>query len=723
MLALWRGSGSLCGVSTERAALLDATGRLAAGTHHEPHAVLGVHQHGPSLAIRTWQPGAQSAAVVTADGRSHPMRPRGRDGLFVARLRRKRVPTYTLEVTRDGHVDRFVDPYRFAPTLGELDLHLIGEGRHYRLWEALGARVTTIDGVAGTAFAVWAPAARGVSVVGDFIGWDDRRTPLRSLGSSGVWELFVPAARTGDLYKYSVLGADGARTLRADPLALAAEAPPATASRIASSQHVWNDADWVADRGDRHTLTAPISVYELHLGSWRQGLGYRELADVLPAYVRELGFTHVELMPVMEHPFGGSWGYQVSGYYAPTSRLGSPDDLRHLLDQLHQAEIGVLLDWVPGHFPRDAFALARFDGTALYEHDDPRRGAHPDWGTLVFNYGRVEVRNFLVANALYWIEQFHADGLRVDAVASMLYLDYSRGPGEWLPNAYGGNENLEAIAFLRELNTEVYGRHPGVMMVAEESTAWPGVSRPVDHDGLGFGFKWNMGFMHDTLAYFGRDPIHRAHHHDELTKPMLYAYAENYVLPVSHDEVVHGKGSLYGRMPGDDWQRRANVRAYLAYQWAHPGKKLIFMGCELGQHDEWNHDAELPWATADTGIQRLVTDLNRLLAEHPALHATDLLADAFRWLEVHGAADNVASFTRTLGDDTIVCVANLSPVVREHRPLALPHAGTWRCVLNTDAAIYGGADVGPPAVVEAGAGGATVTLPPLGVLLLTPATA
>jgi 1,4-alpha-glucan branching enzyme len=693
--------------------------RLTSGAHHDPHRLLGPHAAGDRLTIRAWQPGATAVSVVT-EQRTLPMERIGAD-LWAVVLRRRRVPSYRFAVERSDGIELLDDPYRFPPSVGELDLHLIGEGRHLRLWEALGARPAEVAGVTGVAFAVWAPSATGAAVFGDFNGWDTTRHPMRSLGSSGVWELFVPGVARGQLYKFAIRAADGTVSLRADPLARRAETPPATASRVERSDYLWGDAVWLDGRGERQSVQAPISVYEVHLGSWRRGLDYRRLAEELPAYVAGLGFTHVELMPVMQHPFAGSWGYQVSGYYAPDSRLGSPDDLRHLIDHLHRAGIGVLLDWVPGHFPRDEFALARFDGSALYEHEDPRRGAHPDWGTLVFNYARNEVRNFLVANALYWIEEFHADGLRVDAVASMLYLDYSRAPGEWLPNAYGGNENLEAVAFLRELNAEVYGRHPGVMMVAEESTAWPGVSRAVHEGGLGFGFKWNMGFMHDTLSYFGRDPVHRRHHHDELTMPMMYAYSENFLLPVSHDEVVHGKGSLYARMPGDDWQRRANLRAYLAWMWAHPGKKLIFMGCEFAQRTEWDHDAELPWAEADDGVRRLVADLNGLLRRHRALHAGDADPGGFRWIDVAGADENVATFLRFAGDDVVACAANLSPVPREH-VLRLPSARPWRELLNTDAGVYGGSGLGNAGEVEGGSE-ARLLLPPLAVVYLAPSPA
>jgi 1,4-alpha-glucan branching enzyme len=735
---IWRLSGvfavdrSVFGAVEAGSALSEASARLARGEHHEPHAVLGAHPDPTAgrVVIRTWQPGADAVTLLTGEKRTAMRRIHGL-GLFEITLRRRTIPPYSLEVARGDHRWETQDPYRFAPTLGELDLYLITEGRHERLWEALGARPLRVDGVDGAAFAVWAPGARGVCLAGDFNSWEPRRHPLRSLGASGVWELFVPGAAPGDRYKLEVHGADGLVDLRADPLARAAEVPPRTASVVAERRHVWRDEAWMATRGARHLPDAPMAVYELHLPSWRQGLGYRELADVLPDYVADLGFTHVELMPVMEHPFGGSWGYQVTGYYAPTARLGSPDELRLLIDRLHQREIGVLLDWVPAHFPADAHALARFDGSALYEHADPRKGAHPDWGTLIFNYGRHEVRNFLVANALYWLEEFHADGLRVDAVASMLYLDYSRGPDEWLPNRFGGNENLEAIEFLRELNATVYGRHPGIAMVAEESTAWPGVSRPVHDGGLGFGFKWNMGFMHDSLEYFAKDPVHRAFHHGELTRPFLYSFAENFVLPISHDEVVHGKGSLLTKMPGDDWQKFANLRAYLAYMWAHPGKKLLFMGQELGQRREWDHDSSVEWDALawppHAGVRDLVRDLNRRLRELPALHARDADPGGLHVIDAENAAENVVVFARLAGDDVLVCVANLSPVPRLEHVIGMPHAGRFREVLNTDATAYGGSGIGNLGVVEAVAepwrhlpARARVALPPLAVLWLVP---
>ncbi|MGW3958060.1 1,4-alpha-glucan branching enzyme, partial [Streptomyces sp. NPDC004752] len=522
--------------------------RLSAGTHHDPHSVLGAHPVAGGVVFRAFRPYALSVAVVTDELRAE-LHDDG-DGFFSALVPLRDIPAYRLRVTYEGAVHETEDAYRFLPTLGELDLHLIGEGRHEQLWRALGAEPMTHQGVTGTRFTVWAPNARGVRVTGDFTGWDGTQYPMRSLGSSGVWELFVPGVGEGELYKFEITSRHGDRFLKADPMARRTEVPPATASVVTSSRYEWGDAGWLAHRADLPVHEAPFSVYEVHLPSWRPGLTYRQLADELPAYARDLGFTHVELMPVAEHPFGGSWGYQVTGFYAPTARLGTPDDFRYLVDALHQAGIGVLMDWVPGHFPRDDWALARFDGRPLYEHADPLRAAHPDWGTLEFDFGRTEVRNFLVANAVYWCEEFHIDGLRVDAVASMLYLDYSRDSGQWTPNVFGGREDLDAVAFLQEMNATVYRRCPGVVTIAEESTAWDGVTRPTDSGGLGFGLKWNMGWMHDSLEYLRHEPVHRTHHHHEMTFPMVYAYSENYVLPISHDEVVHGKHSLVSKMPG-----------------------------------------------------------------------------------------------------------------------------------------------------------------------------
>jgi 1,4-alpha-glucan branching enzyme len=614
--------------------------------------------------------------------------------------------------------------------LGELDLHLAGEGRHERIYERLGAHVVD-DGVS---FAVWAPNARGVAVVGDWNGWDGRVDRLEALGSSGIWAAIVPEAQEGQGYKFEVHGADGHLRLKADPFAFHAEVPPKTASRIYRSNYVWDDDAWLERRRTATPLEEPLSVYEVHPGSWRLGLGWEGLAEQLVTYAQDLGFTHVEFLPVLHHPFSGSWGYQVTGFYAPVSTLGEPDDFRALVDALHQAGLGVILDWVPAHFPRDEFSLARFDGTALYEHEDPRRGSHPDWGTLIFNLGRNEVRNFLLANALYWVREFHADGLRVDAVASMLYLDYSRKQGQWVPNAFGGREDLDAVAFLKELNEVLHDREPGVLSIAEESTAWPGVSRPTYLGGLGFGFKWNMGWMHDTLEYFSKESVHRRFHHHELTFSLVYAWNENFVLPLSHDEVVHGKRSLLGRMPGDRWQRFANLRALYGYMWSHPGKQLLFMGCEFGQEREWSEPAgSLDWHALDdpdhAGVLSLVRDLNRRYAEEPALWEVDHSHEGFRWLEPNAANENVLAFVRLSADGKrfVVVVANLSPVVREAWRIGLPKGGSWREALNTDSRFYGGSDVGNGLGVTAEKvpwneqqHSAEVTLPPLGVIWLVP---
>jgi 1,4-alpha-glucan branching enzyme len=707
--------------------------RLVRGEHHEPHRVLGAHPYDGKLVIRAWRPEA-TAVTALVDGarfeldRVHPA------GLFEGSLEHSQVPAYQLEVRYGSGTFTLDDPYRFLPTVGEMDLYLFGEGKHERLWEKLGAHEQVVDGVAGSAFAVWAPNARSVRVVGDFNRWDGRLHPMRSLGSSGVWELFVPGAGAGAHYKYELVTAGGDLVLKADPMAFATEAPPATASVVYTSAYRWGDQEWMAARADRQTNSAPISIYEVHLGSWRKGLSYRELAEQLPEYVAEMGFTHVEFMPVAEHPYSGSWGYQATGYYAPTARYGSPDDLRYLVDRLHQRGIGVLVDWVPAHFPKDSWALARFDGTALYEHADPRRGEHPDWGSAVFNLGRNEVRNFLIANSLYWLGEFHVDGLRVDAVASMLYLDYSRKQGEWVPNRFGGNEDLEAVDFLRSFNSVAYGEQPGVVTVAEESTAWPAVSRPVYLGGLGFGFKWNMGWMHDTLEYVSKDPIYRRFHHHQLTFSLMYAFSENFVLPISHDEVVHGKGSLLGKMPGDAWRRLANLRAYLAYMWAHPGKQLLFMGCELAQEAEWSEERSIDWEglgdPAKRGVQELVRDLNRAYRERPALWQRDSEPSGFSWIDANDTDDNALSFIRWGADGRpLVCLSNFSPVVRYDYRVGLPHTGAWREVLNTDAGVYGGSNVGNLGLVESELiawdsqpASAQVTMPPLATVWFEPAT-
>jgi 1,4-alpha-glucan branching enzyme len=704
--------------------------RIVAGHHHDPHAVLGAHPGPHGVTIRALRPLAASVAVVLPDGSRYPMAHRHQGVFEVTLPDQAAAPDYQLAVAYpDGPEALQDDPYRHLPTLGEFDLHLIGEGRHEQLWQVLGARPRGT----GTSFAVWAPNARGVRLVGDFNFWDGRAHPMRSLGGAGVWELFVPGVGPGSRYKYSICGPDGIWREKADPMAALAETPPATASVVYESAYEWGDADWMRARAGRQPATAPLSVYEVHLGSWRPGLSYRQLAVELAAYVTDLGFTHVEFLPVAEHPFGGSWGYQVTSYYAPTSRYGTPDDFRFLVDTLHQAGIGVIVDWVPAHFPRDSWALAQFDGTALYEHADPRLGSHPDWGTLVFNYGRAEVRNFLVANAIYWLEEFHVDGLRVDAVASMLYLDYSRRPGEWTPNRYGGRENLDAISFLQEVNATCYKRVPGIMMIAEESTAWPGVSRPVHLGGLGFGFKWNMGWMHDTLDYMSRDPIYRQYHHNQLTFSLVYAFSENFILPLSHDEVVHGKGSLLGKMPGDEWRRFAGLRALLGYMWAHPGKQLLFMGSEFGQGSEWSQVNGLDWWVLQfdyhAGVQRLVRDLNAVYRQSPALWSQDNSPDGFSWIDANDAQGNVVSFLRFGAQETgvpvLACIANFSAVPHHGYRVGLPLAGRWREVLNTDAAGYGGSGVGNFGAVEAvpkpwhgRPASASVVLPPLGVLWL-----
>ncbi|WP_432164373.1 1,4-alpha-glucan branching enzyme [Streptomyces sp. bgisy031] len=718
-------------------------GRLLWGEHHDPHSLLGAHPVDGGVAFRVLRPYAQAVAV-SVEGRRVELLDEG-DGLFTAVLPLDAIPAYTLLVTYDGDEREVEDPYRFLPALGEFDLHLIGEGRHEELWTALGAQPMTHEGVAGTRFTVWAPNARGVRVCGDFCAWDGTAFPMRSLGSSGVWELFLPGIGEGTLYKFDITCPDGSHTVRADPLARRTEVPPATASVVTESSHVWEDAAWMERRGQRPVHEAPFSVYEVHLPSWRPGLNYRELADQLAAYVSDLGFTHVEFMPVAEHPFGGSWGYQVTGFYAPTSRMGSPDDFRHLVDTLHRAGIGVIMDWVPAHFPKDDWALAGFDGTALYEPQDPRRAEHPDWGTLEFDYGRKEVRNFLVANAVYWCEEFHIDGLRVDAVASMLYLDYSREEGQWSPNEHGGRENLDAVTFLQEMNATVYRRCPGVVTIAEESTAWDGVTRQTHHigpggfGGLGFGLKWNMGWSHDSLAYIVHEPVHRKYHHNELTFSMVYAYSENYLLPLSHDEVVHGKRALVSKMPGDWWQRRADHRAYLGFMWAHPGKQLLFMGQEFAQGAEWSESHGPDWWLLDPayeaepdhrGVLDLVRDLNHEYAAAPALWERDNTPAGFSWITADAADDNVLAFLRYAADGTpLLAVSNFSPAVREGYRLGVPDSVPgWSEVLNTDAARYGGGDVVNSGVLkpdpEPSHGrpvSLRLTVPPLATVWLRPA--
>ena len=709
---------------------------LVRGELSEPHRLLGAHPDGNRTIVRAWRPEAQSVVCLTRGEIAAKLEQVHPAGLFEATVEGP-VENYEFEVNYpDGSTFTIKDPYSFLPTLGDLDLHLIGEGRHRRLHQKLGAHLHTEGGVSGVAFAVWAPSAKAVRVVGNFNSWDGRLHPMRTMGASGVWELFVPDIGAGTYYKFEIVGADGSLMLKTDPFGFQTEGPPGNACIVHASEHEWHDADYLAAREGADSYSGPMSIYEVHLGSWRRtpdgdALSYRDIAPVLADYCREMGFTHVEFLPIAEHPFTGSWGYQVSNYFAPSARYGSPDDFRHLVDALHQEGVGVIVDWVPAHFPKDDWALARFDGTALYEHLDPRRGEHPDWGTLIFNYGRNEVRNFLISNALYWIEDLHIDGLRVDAVASMLYLDYSRQEGEWVPNPLGGRENIEAIEFLKELNTVIHSEHPGVVMLAEESTAWPGVSRPVHVGGLGFGFKWNMGWMHDTLSYFTKDPVYRKFHHNQLTFSLWYAFSENFVLPLSHDEVVHGKGSMIAKMPGDRWQALANLRGLYGYMWAHPGKQLLFMGDEFAQSREWNHDHSLDWHLLDydehQGVQRLVGDLNKAYRGIPALWELDFSPDGFRWIDPNDADNNVISFFRTTADgkNHLVCVCNFSPIARHDYRLGLPAPGGYLEVLNTDAETYGGSNTGNMGTVEAETipwhgldYSAPVTLPPLGVIWL-----
>ena len=700
--------------------------------HSDPFHILGPHVVEDAgqrrVAIRAFQPRAAHVEVVWkghaqpfAAARIHP------DGMFEANLPvevlqinpAEAIPpnAYRLRIHYgDGRTEETYDAYAFPPLLTDFDLHLMGEGTHYTKYEKLGAHLGEVAGVSGVSFGVWAPNARRVSVVGDFNAWDGRVHPMRSRGSSGVWEIFIPGLKEGMIYKFEIRSRVGEYlALKADPYAFAGELRPNTGSVVRNIEgYNWGDADWMARRAQRDWFSSPISIYEVHLGSWRRvardgyrWLTYRELAEQLIPYVKQMGYTHIELMPVMEHPYDASWGYQTVGYFAVTSRFGSPQDFMYFVDRCHQQDIGVLLDWTPAHFPRDAHGLAFFDGTHLYEHEDPRRGEHPDWGTLVFNYGRNEVQNFLLSNALFWLDKYHADGLRVDAVASMLYLDYSRKAGEWLPNPFGGRENLDAIALIKHLNELVHGRHPGVLMVAEESTAWPAVTRPTYVSGLGFDLKWNMGWMNDTLKYIALDPIHRKFHHNELTFSMLYAFSENFVLPLSHDEVVHGKRSLFSKMPGDDWQKFANLRLLYGYFYSHPGKKLLFMGGELAPWSEWWQDGSVEWGLIESvphrGIHRLVSDLNRVYAAEPSLHEVDFDWPGFEWLEANDAATSVLSYVRRAKntEDFIVVVCNFTPVPREDYRVAVPSPGFYREILNTDSAYYGGSDAGNAGGVQA----------------------
>ena len=676
-----------------------------------PHTLLGMHSLGGDAGLVV-RPGAAKIYVRPVHEKKRPhfslARIPGTDVFEGVTKQASSVYAYDLVITDgQGQVRSTRDPFSFLPTLGESDLYLFAKGDERKIYEKLGAQLRVIDGVPGTSFAVWAPNAKRISVVGDFNNWDGRFHPMRLLGASGVWEIFIPGLGQGEHYKFEILDATGKVKLNTDPFGSFFEVAPKNAAIVWGGHNFkWTDGQWLARRKDQDALRSPLSIYEVHVGSWQkksegESWSYRELAQPLVEYVKRLGFTHVEFLPLAEHAYYPSWGYQVTGFYAPTSRFGTPDDFQFLVNALHEAGIGVIVDWVPAHFPRDTWALAKFDGTALYEHEDPRKGAHQDWGTLIFNFGRHEVSNFLVANALYWCDRFHIDGLRVDAVASMLYLDYSRQPGQWIPNQYGGRENLEAIEFLRKFNHITHTEFPGVMTIAEESTAWPLVTRPPYLGGLGFSFKWNMGWMHDTLGYFMREPVHRKYHQNDLTFAMLYHHNENFILPLSHDEVVHGKGSLYGRMPGDEWQKFANLRSLFGYQWLFPGKKLLFMGGEIGQCAEWNENSQINWWLLDAGpyhrgLQRFVEDLNRFYHASPALWQADYDHAGFCWIDCTDTENSVLSFYRQTSDgsDQVVVIMNLTPVPRGNYRIGMPRGGFWREVLNSDAGIYGGSNTG-----------------------------
>lgn len=712
---------------------------LISGTHGDPFAKLGVHKAGSAYVARAVIPDAETVAAFALDGTALGELKRGQgDGFFEGEVALKQQAPVFYEAQNSGGQWTVVDPYSFGPVLGPMDDYYVAEGTHLRLYDKIGAHPITHEGIAGVLFALWAPNAKRVSVVGDFNRWDGRRHVMRHRAGAGLWEIFIPELEPKTVYKFEIIGAQGKLLpLKADPLAFQSEMRPKTASVIAGTEpFAWSDGDYLKARAAKDHRRSPMSIYEAHLGSWKRRedghfLSYRELADQLLPYVADMGFTHIELLPVSEHPYDPSWGYQPTGLYAPTARFGSPADFAFFMDRAHALGLGVILDWVPAHFPTDQHGLAHFDGTALYEHDDPRRGFHPDWNTAIYNFGRTEVSAFLINNALYWMERFHADGLRVDAVASMLYLDYSRKAGEWIPNEEGGRENKEAIAFLRRMNATAYGTHPGVVTVAEESTAWPGVSQPVHSGGLGFGFKWNMGFMHDTLAYMAHEPIHRKHHHNELTFGLLYAFSENFVLPLSHDEVVHGKGSLLTKMAGDDWQKFANLRAYYAFMWAYPGKKLLFMGQEFAQRREWGEARGLDWDLlqypSHAGVRNLVRDLNALYRALPQLHARDCEGDGFEWLIADDKENSVFAWMRKSGGNhrPVIAVSNFTPVPRHDYVLPLPHAGPWRERINTDASHYGGSGQGNFGVImgqEQGSHGqpasARLTLPPLATLIL-----
>jgi 1,4-alpha-glucan branching enzyme len=702
------------------------------GRHSDPFRYLGPHLEGDVPVVRVFLPDAERVAIVDEEGHERDLERIHDIGLFEGRLANGS-PRYRVRASYGERQVEIEDPYRFPPILSDFDLYLLGEGTLTRLYDRLGAHPMVLDGVAGIAFAVFAPAAKRVSVVGDFNLWDGRRHAMRVRGN-GFWEIFVPEAKPGDKYKYELIGHDGQMLpLKSDPFAAAAELRPGTASIVVDPRTI--QAPQPAPVGI-NALHAPISIYEVHLGSWRRHahdgrwLSYRELAEQLPDYACELGFTHVEFLPVSEHPFDGSWGYQPTGLFAPTSRFGTPADFAALIDACHRKGLAVILDWVPGHFPDDPHGLSRFDGTALYEHENPQQGRHLDWNTLVYNYGRIEVANFLLASGLFWLDHYRVDGLRVDAVASMLYLDYSRPQGGWIPNEYGGRENLDAISLLRRFNSELFSHFPNATSAAEESTAWPMVSRPVDWGGLGFGYKWNMGWMHDTLEYIAKDPIYRRHHHGQILFGLHYAFFENFILPLSHDEVVHGKGSILGRMPGDDWQRFANLRAYYGFMFGHPGKKLLFMGCEFGQESEWRHDHSLDWHLLErpkhAGVQALIRDLNRLYRAVPALHELDCEADGFEWLVMHDVDRSVFAWLRKGRETQERClvVVNFTPEVYRDYRVRVPFAGAWHEVLNTDSAVYGGSNVGNGGTARTLEGGGipelSLVVPPLAAIFLIP---
>ena len=711
--------------------------------HESPFSILGPQITASTGKIRAFLPNTNRAWVVHGpDGQSLPMLRIAEEGLYEVDCQpRSKGAEYRLRVEdKQGQLRTMHDPYAFPPMIGDLDFYLFGEGKHYEIYNRLGAQVRTIDGVTGVNFAVWAPNAKGVSVVGDFNGWDGRRHPLQKHIPAGIWELFVPGLATGEIYKFRVVTESGSVD-KTDPFGLQQELPPRTASIISDlSNYEWHDSKWLQQRSTTDPLEKPVSIYEVHLGSWRRfadgptdWYGYRDLAHQLVEYCQEMGYTHLELLPVSEHPYTGSWGYQTVGYFAVTSRYGPPEDFMYFVDYCHQHDIGVILDWVPAHFPKDNHGLRQFDGTALYEHADPRQGEHPDWGTLIFNYDRTEVRSFLLANALFWFDKYHVDGLRVDAVASMLYLDYSREDGDWIPNKYGGRENLGAISLMREFNEVVHKQFPGALTIAEESTAFAGVSRPTYTGGLGFSLKWNMGWMNDTLRYFANDPIHRQYHHNELTFSMIYAFTENFTLPLSHDEVVHGKGSLLDQMPGDLWQKYANLRLLYAYMWVHPGKKLLFMGNDFGQWNEWNHNTNLQWHLlqwkSHEGMQRLVADLNRIYREEPSLYEVDFSDGGFEWIDCMSSENSVLAFVRKAKDpaDHLLVCCNFTPVTRDAYRVGVPFAGWYEEILNTDAHVYGGSDKGnyPGRQAEKIAAqgrpmSISVNLPPLGISILKP---